>query len=165
MLDDPQISDADYDGCCASCIDLEEAHPELRTPDSPTAARRCRAGDAVRTLPARGKPMLSLANAFDGDELRAFDERVRKLAGRDDVAYTCELKIDGLAISLHYENGAFVRGGTRGDGTVGEDVSANLRTIRSIPLRAARARACAGIDVRGEVYLRKQRLQRAQRAA
>jgi DNA ligase (NAD+) len=97
--------------------------------------------------------MLSLGNAFDGDELRAFDERVRKLAGRSDVGYTCELKIDGLAISLHYENGAFVRGGTRGDGTVGEDVSENLRTIRSIPLKLRGANV-RRIDVRGEVYFR-----------
>jgi DNA ligase (NAD+) len=98
--------------------------------------------------------MLSLANAFDGDELRAFDERVRKLAGRDELAYTCELKIDGLAISLHYDGGTFVRGGTRGDGTTGEDVTANLRTIRSIPL-ALRESDARHIDVRGEVYLRK----------
>jgi DNA ligase (NAD+) len=101
-----------------------------------------------------GKPMLSLGNAFDGDELRAFDQRVRKLAGRDDVAYTCELKIDGLAISLHIENGTFVRGGTRGDGNAGEDVTTNLRTVRSIPLTVRRP-GVRLIDVRGEVYLRK----------
>ena len=101
-----------------------------------------------------GKPMLSLGNAFDAGELRAFDERVRKLAGVESVAYTCELKIDGLAISLRYENGAFVRGGTRGDGTVGEDVSGNLRTIRSIPLRL-RGKGVRAIDVRGEVYFKR----------
>jgi DNA ligase (NAD+) len=98
--------------------------------------------------------MLSLGNAFDADELRAFDERVRKLAGRADVAYTCELKIDGLAISLHYEDGAFVRGGTRGDGSTGEDVTENLRTVRSIPLRL-RGAGARRIDVRGEVYFRR----------
>lgn len=153
VLDDPQISDADYDALLRELIDLEAEHPELRTPDSPTV----RVGSAV----ANGfepythtKPMLSLGNAFDGDELRAFDERVRKLAGDAAVTYTCELKIDGLAISLHYENGAFVRGGTRGDGSVGEDVTENLRTIKTIPLKL-RGAGVRTIDVRGEVYFKR----------
>lgn len=152
VLDDPQMADADYDALLRELIDLEAAHPELRTPDSPTV----RVGSAVAAGFApyvHGKPMLSLGNAFDAGELRAFDERVRKLAGLATVAYTCELKIDGLAVSLHYENGAFVRGGTRGDGSTGEDVTANLRTIRSIPL-ALRAKDIRTIDVRGEVYFR-----------
>jgi DNA ligase (NAD+) len=152
VLDDPQISDADYDALLRELIDLEAAHPALRTPDSPTV----RVGSAVASGFApypHGKSMLSLGNAFDGDELRAFDARVRKLAGDVPVSYTCELKIDGLAISLHYENGAFVRGGTRGDGSVGEDVSENLRTVRSIPLRL-RGSAVRRIDVRGEVYFK-----------
>ncbi len=153
VLDDPQMADADYDRLLRELIDLEEAHPDLRTPDSPTQRVGSSVASDFSPYP-HGKPMLSLANAFDGDELRAFDERVRKLAGRDDLAYTCELKIDGLAISLHYEDGAFVRGGTRGDGSIGEDVTANLRTIRSIPL-ALRAADARRIDVRGEVYLRK----------
>jgi DNA ligase (NAD+) len=153
VLDDPQIADADYDALLRELIDLETAHPELRTPDSPTV----RVGSAVAsgfTPYVHGKPMLSLGNAFDGDELRAFDERVRKLAGGVDVAYTCELKIDGLATSLHYVDGAFVRGGTRGDGSVGEDVTENLRTVRSIPL-TLRGSAVRAIDVRGEVYFRR----------
>ena len=153
VLDDPQISDADYDALLRELIDLEAANPKLRTPDSPTV----RVGSSVASgfSPYRhGKPMLSLGNAFDADELRAFDGRVRKLAGDAPVAYTCELKIDGLAISLHYENGAFVRGGTRGDGSVGEDVTENLRTIRSIPLRL-RGKDVRKIDVRGEVYFRR----------
>jgi DNA ligase (NAD+) len=153
VLDDPQLADADYDRLLRELIDLEEAHPELRTPDSPTQ----RVGSAVSSdfspYP-HTRAMLSLANAFDADELHAFDERVRKLAAREELAYTCELKIDGLAISLRYEDGAFVRGGTRGDGSVGEDVSANVRTIRSIPL-TLRERSTRHIDVRGEVYLRK----------
>jgi DNA ligase (NAD+) len=152
ILDDPQLADADYDRLLRELIELEEANPELRTPDSPT--QRVGGGVASDFSPyPHERPMLSLANAFDADELRAFDERVRKLAGGE-VAYTCELKIDGLAISLRYEQGAFVRGGTRGDGSVGEDVSANLRTIRSIPL-SLRAGGVRTIDVRGEVYLRK----------
>jgi len=153
VLDDPQISDADYDALLRELIDLETANPKLRTPDSPTV----RVGSPVAGsfAPYRhGKPMLSLGNAFDADELRAFDERVRKLAGGTAVTYTCELKIDGLAVSLHYENGAFVRGGTRGDGTAGEEVTENLRTIRSIPLRL-RGRSVRTIDVRGEVYFRR----------
>jgi DNA ligase (NAD+) len=153
VLDDPQMSDADYDALLRELIDLEAEHPELRTPDSPTV----RVGSAVAngfSPYVHGKPMLSLGNAFDGDELRAFDERVRKLAGDVPVTYTCELKIDGLAISLHYENGKFVRGGTRGDGNVGEDVTENLKTVRSIPLKL-RGKGVRQIDVRGEVYFKR----------
>ncbi len=157
VLDDPQISDADYDALLRELLDLEEAHPEVRTPDSPTQ----RVGGA----PASGfpeyvhlRPMLSLANAFDESELLAFDARVRKLGGVEgDVAYTCELKIDGLAISLRYDEGRLTAGGTRGDGTVGEEITANLRTIKSIPLslRNAGEAVPRHIDVRGEAYLRK----------
>jgi DNA ligase (NAD+) len=156
VLDDPQITDAEYDALLRELIELEDRYPELRTPDSPTQRVGSVATTGFAPYP-HGKPMLSLGNAFDADELRAFDDRMRRLSGRPSVAYTCELKIDGLAISLHYENGRFVRGGTRGDGTIGEDVTTNLRTVRSIPL-ALRGPAAAGvrrIDVRGEVYLRK----------
>lgn len=155
VLDDPQLADAEYDRLLRELLDLEETHPELRTPDSPTQRVGSTAAGGFPPY-VHGKPMLSLANAFDADELRAWDERVRKLAGSDDIGYVCELKIDGLAISLHYARGAFVRGGTRGDGSVGEDVSANLRTVRSIPLalRTPPERVRA-LDVRGEVYLRK----------
>ena len=153
VLDDPQLADADYDALLRELIDLEAAHPDLRTPDSPTV----RVGSAVANGFApyvHTKPMLSLGNAFDGDELRAFDERVRRLAGDEPVTYTCELKIDGLAISLHYEHGAFVRGGTRGDGSTGEDVTENLRTVKTIPLRL-RGTGIRTIDVRGEVYFKR----------
>jgi DNA ligase (NAD+) len=156
VLDDPQIPDVEYDRLLRELIDLEEANPKLRTADSPT--QRVGSIAAAGFAPyAHTKPMLSLANAFDADELRAFDERVRRLAARDSMAYTCELKIDGLAISLHYENGTFVRGGTRGDGLVGEEVTSNLRTVRAIPLtlRTAKGNAVRKLDVRGEVYLRK----------
>jgi len=156
-LDDSQISDADYDALLRELLDLEEAHPEVRMPDSPTQ----RVGGA----PAGGfppyvhrRPMLSLGNAFDENELVAFDARVRKLGGIEgDVAYTCELKIDGLAMSLRYDGGTLTAGGTRGDGTTGEEVTANLRTIRSIPLtlRAKGAAAPRHIDVRGEAYMRR----------
>jgi DNA ligase (NAD+) len=157
VLDDPQLSDADYDALLRELLDLEETYGELRTPDSPT--------QRVGGTPAAGfppyvhaRPMLSLANAFDADELLAFDARVRKLGGIEgEVAYTCELKIDGLAVSLRYDGGRLVAGGTRGDGNVGEDVTGNLRTIRSIPLtlRAAPRAQPRHVDVRGEVYMRK----------
>jgi DNA ligase (NAD+) len=169
VLDDPQISDADYDAMLRELLDLEEAHPEVRTPDSPT--------QRVGGTPAGGfppyvhrRPMLSLGNAFDEDELLAFDARVRKLGGVEgDVAYTCELKIDGLAMSLRYDGGTLTAGGTRGDGTTGEEVTANLRTIRSIPLtlRATGVAVPRHIDVRGEAYMRRSDFDRlnAERAA
>jgi len=130
---------------------LEAAHPELVTPESPT--QRVGAPASTRFAPVKhAAPMLSLSNAFNEEELRAFDQRVRKLLGRDDVGYVCELKIDGLAINLTYVDGKFVQGATRGDGLVGEDVTGNLRTIRSIPL-TLREPVKGRLDVRGEVYL------------
>jgi DNA ligase (NAD+) len=162
VLDDPQISDQDYDALLRELLDLELAHPELATPDSPTQRV---GGTPSGGFPpyAHARPMLSLANAFDEAELRAFDARVKKLGGIDgDVAYTCELKIDGLAVSLRYDGGKLTEGGTRGDGTVGENVTSNLRTIKSIPL-ALRARGVPTprhVDVRGEAYLRKSDFER-----
>ncbi|HVA28369.1 MAG TPA: NAD-dependent DNA ligase LigA [Candidatus Baltobacteraceae bacterium] len=163
VLDDPSITDSEYDALLRELIDLERDHPELRSPESPT--QRVGAAPSERFLPYHHvRPMLSLANAFGDDELRAFDERVRKLAASP-VRYVCELKIDGLAIALDYRDGVFERGGTRGDGSVGEDVTPNLRTVRSIPLvlrpstALRHARDDKGvpsfIEVRGEVYLRK----------
>ncbi len=156
--DAPEISDAEYDQLFRQLVALETAHPELVTPDSPTQ----RVGgaptgtfDEVRHT----RPMLSLANAFSHDELRAFDARVRKglgLPAPPDPApalrYVAELKIDGLAISLRYERGRFVQGATRGDGTTGEDVTANLRTISVIPARLTEP---ATLDARGEVFMPK----------
>ena len=151
VLDAPTIADEAYDALMRELQELEATHPELVTPDSPT--QRVGAPASNRFAPVQhARPMLSLSNAFDEAELRAFDQRVRKGLGREDVGYVCELKIDGLAINLTYQDGRFVQGATRGDGSVGEDVTANLRTITSIPLtlrRAIRGR----VDVRGEVYL------------
>ena len=133
VLDDPQITDAEFDALLRELVELEKAHPELQTPDSPT--QRVGAVASERFAPfEHARPMLSLANAVSPDELRAFDERARKLAGGN-VEYVCELKIDGLAIALDYRDGSLIRGGTRGDGRIGEDVTANLRTIKTIPLR------------------------------
>jgi DNA ligase (NAD+) len=137
VLDDPSIPDAAYDALLRELLEIEAAHPELSTPDSPT--QRVGAAPAERFVPYQhSRQMLSLANAFSADELRAFDERVRKLAG-EPVSYICELKIDGLAVALEYRHGAFERGGTRGDGRIGEEVTANLRTVRSIPLKLGKS--------------------------
>jgi len=151
VLDQPTIADEAYDALMRELRALEEKHPELVTPESPT--QRVGAAPSNRFAPVEhGRPMLSLSNVFDEAELRAFDARVRKALGREDVGYVCELKIDGLAINLTYQDGTFVQGATRGDGTTGEDVTANLRTIKSIPL-SFREKTAGRIDVRGEVYL------------
>jgi DNA ligase (NAD+) len=153
--DAPQISDAEYDRLFRELVELEEAHPELATPDSPTqrvgAASDGPLGDVEHRV-----PMLSLGNAFDDDELHAFDGRVRKGLGLAEDAegprYVAELKIDGLAISLRYESGRFVLGATRGDGRTGEDVTTNLRTIKAIPERLPEPLT---LEVRGEVFMPK----------
>jgi DNA ligase (NAD+) len=156
VRDAPTISDREYDLLFRELVDLEAAHPELVTDDSPTQ----RVGAPVEGgFPAvrHEVPMLSLGNAFGADELRDFDARVRRGLGRgvDDppVGYVCELKIDGLAISLRYEGRRFVRGATRGDGTTGEDVTPNLRTVRAIPLRLNTEPPGDRLEVRGEVFM------------
>ena len=149
--DEPAITDAQYDALFRELLELENANPGLRTPDSPT--QRVGAAPSEKFEPyEHAIPMLSLANATTEDELRAFDERARKLAGAVPT-YVCEPKIDGLAIALDYDGGVLARGGTRGDGRTGEDITPNLRTVRTIPLRLCDAPEFA--EVRGEVYLRK----------
>src|SRR5690242_20152168 len=134
VLDDPVVSDAEYDALMRELRALEDAHPELITPDSPT--RRVGAPASEKFAKVRHpQPMLSLGNAFDEDDLRAWRGRIGRLIGEDaSIAFVVEPKIDGLAIALTYENGRLTRGATRGDGEVGEDVTANLRTIPSVPL-------------------------------
>ena len=149
VLNDPEISDADYDRLVRELEELESAYPELVTPDSPTQRVGAAPIDAFETVRHR-TPMMSLANAFDRQELEAFDARVRKILEVDAVEYVVELKIDGIAVSLSYEEGRLVRGATRGDGELGEDVTQNLRTIASVPLRL---RKPLTIDVRGEVFM------------
>jgi DNA ligase (NAD+) len=156
VLDAPEMEDAEYDRLLRELTDLEAAHPELVAPDSPT--QRVGAPPATTFAAVRHDvPMLSLGNAFGHDELREFDRRVRRGLGLADddapVAYVCELKIDGLAISLRYKGRRFVRGATRGDGFTGEDVTANLRTIRSVPLRLRRDPPADRLEVRGEVFM------------
>ena len=151
-LDAPLVSDAEYDGLFRELQALEEAHPGLRTPDSPTQ----RVGGAPRSdLPSvrHDVPMLSLSNAFDDDSVLHFDRRVREGLGLEQVTYAAELKFDGLAVSLRYEDGVLTQAATRGDGTVGEDVTPNARTIATIPLRLAAKHPPRILDVRGEVLM------------
>ncbi len=154
VLDDPVISDYDYDMLVNELRDLESAHPDLITPDSPT--RRV-GGTPSSTFPVvrHPVPMLSIGNTYNDEEIRDFDRRIRDMLGPESVhAYAVELKIDGVAVSLRYEDGALALGATRGDGEQGDDITANLRTIRSIPLRIAEERPLLNnIEVRGEVYL------------
>jgi DNA ligase (NAD+) len=132
VLDKPSVPDAEYDRLMQELIALEAEHPELKTKDSPSQRVGGEALDAFAKVEHR-TPMLSLGNAFNEGDLRDFDRRVRQEVG--DVKYVCELKIDGLAVSLRYEDGYFVQGATRGDGLIGEDITENLKTIRSLPLR------------------------------
>jgi DNA ligase (NAD+) len=155
VLDRPEISDAEYDSLFRRLLQLEREHPEWISPDSPT--------QRVGAAPAREfaevvhrVPMLSLANAYSEEELREFDQRMRTLLDEGTIAYVAEPKLDGLSVELVYEHGLLTRGSTRGDGTTGEDVTANLRTIRSIPLRLDDAGGVpALLEVRGEVYIEK----------
>ena len=147
--DNPSIPDTEYDALLRELIELENEHPEYKTDTSPTV----RVGGEILSnfeKVTHSSPMLSLGNAFNEEDLRAFDQRVRQNAG--DVTYMCELKIDGLAVSLTYENGRFTRGATRGDGTVGENITENLRTIHAIPLTVD---SDLTFEVRGEAYMPK----------
>lgn len=153
VLDNPTIPDVEYDQLFSELQAIEAAQPELITSDSPT----CRVGgaplpqfEAVR----HSVPMLSINNGFSDDDIAAFDRRVREGLKREgEVDYACELKFDGLAINLRYENGLLVKAATRGDGATGEDVTANIRTVRSIPLKIHGATVPAVLDVRGEVLM------------
>lgn len=154
-LDTAEIADTKWDALMQELQALEAQFPQLQTPDSPS--RRVGGKPAEGFVKVRHEiPMLSLGNAFGPEDMREFDRRVRELAGGD-VAYVCELKIDGLAVSLRYEGGLLVRGATRGDGETGEDITANIRTIQSVPLRLAEP---VTLEVRGEAYLPKPAFER-----
>jgi len=154
VLDRPEISDAEYDSLFGQLQSLESLHPQLVTTDSPTQRVGALPAEGFRTI-VHAIPMLSLDNAFTLGDINAFDKRVCKLLDVDRVSYIAEPKLDGVSVELVYENGSFARGSTRGDGTNGEDVSTNLRTIRSIPLRLRRSHVVvpAVLEVRGEVYV------------
>jgi DNA ligase (NAD+) len=148
----PEITDAEYDRLFRELAELETAHPELASPDSPT--QRIGATPLGEFTEVRhDTPMLSLNNAFSDEEARAFDRRAREALGREAIEYAVEPKFDGLAISLSYRDGVFIRGATRGDGTTGEDVTPNLRTVRSIPLRLPKEPESRRLEVRGEILM------------
>jgi len=157
VLDDPQITDAEFDKLMNELKKLEAEHPELITPDSPTQ----RVGGKPRegfVKVRHSSPMLSLDNAYSEEELRDWERRVHELSGRSDVEYMCELKLDGMSLALHYSGGQLERGITRGDGSEGEDVTSNVRTVRSIPLSVAKdklkkAGIPAEFEVRGEMLM------------
>jgi len=152
ILDDPEIPDAEWDRLLQELRALESEHPEFVTADSPTQRVGATPTDEFAEVRHR-VPMLSLDNAFTEDDLRAFDRRVRERVGTtEEIEYSAEPKLDGLAISVTYENGVFVRAATRGDGTTGEDVSANVRTIRSLPLHL-QGKAPPVFEARGEVFM------------
>src|SRR5947209_9249392 len=159
VLDDPEISDVAYDRMINRLRELEAAHPELVTPDSPTV----RVGGAPRegfSTVRHARPMLSLDNAFSYEALRDWDRRVRQGSGQEKIEYIAEHKFDGLSISLQYEDGILSRGVTRGDATTGEDVTPNVKKIRSIPLRvdaaiSKKVKLPADFEVRGEVMMTK----------
>lgn len=150
VLDQPSVPDAEYDRLMQELLKLEGEFPEFKTQDSPTQRVGGVVLEAFQKVVHR-TPMLSLGNAFNEQDLRNFDRRVRQAVG-EDVQYVVELKIDGLAVSLRYENGYFVQGATRGDGTTGEDITENLKTVRSIPLKL---KSNVSFEVRGEVFMPK----------
>ncbi|EPN6626700.1 TPA: NAD-dependent DNA ligase LigA [Raoultella ornithinolytica] len=153
VMDTPEIPDAEYDRLMRELRELEAQHPDLITPDSPT--QRVGAAPLASFSQVRHEvPMLSLDNVFDEESFLAFNKRVQdRLKSSDDLIYCCELKLDGLAVSILYENGVLVQAATRGDGTTGEDITANVRTIRAIPLRLRGDNIPQRLEVRGEVFL------------
>jgi len=163
--DDPSIPDAEYDRLFRELTDLEAAHPDLISPESPTQRVGGTPTGAFSEI-RHETPMLSLNNAFSEEELRDFDQRVRKgLDTAAEVSYFAEPKMDGVAVSLRYENGGLVHAATRGDGTVGEDITANVRTIRSVPLRLRGAGHPRVLDVRGEIIITRKGFEVFNRAA
>ena len=160
VLDQPEITDAEYDALFRELVELETEYPALVTPDSPTQRVGGPPSDAFAKVTHR-TPMLSLGNAFDRDEVREFDKRVHRALGDVRVEYVTELKIDGLAMSLLYDQGRYKIGATRGDGYVGEDVTPNVKTIPSVPLSVTIPKECPQtFEVRGEVYMPKRSFQR-----
>ena len=154
VLDDPVVSDADYDALLRELQSLEAEHPDLVIADSPTQRVGAKPLEAFGEA-RHGLPMLSLDNAFDEGEIRGFDRRVRERLEATAVAYMAEPKLDGLSVNLRYESGRLIQGGTRGDGYVGEDITANIRTLRTVPLRLRGGGWPGLIEVRGEIVIRK----------
>ena len=149
-LDKPTVTDYEYDMMYRELENIEKAYPDWVTPDSPTQRVGSKISGSFEKY-THDRPMLSLGDVFSDDELREFDQRVRSDLGGESLEYVVELKIDGLAVNLIYEQGQFIRGVTRGDGVVGEDITNNVRTIRTIPLHIASD--SPHIEIRGEVYM------------
>jgi DNA ligase (NAD+) len=157
VLDDPEITDAEFDKLMDQLKKLEAEHPDLITPDSPSQRVGGKAREGFVKV-RHSSPMLSLDNTYNEDELRGWERRVHDLSGRKDVEYVCELKLDGMSLALHYDDGQLVRGITRGDGTTGEDVTLNVRTVRSVPLSIPKevlkkAGVSGTFEVRGELLM------------
>jgi DNA ligase (NAD+) len=152
VLDDPIISDAEYDRLLAELEALEADHPELITPDSPTQRVGAAPAAGFETV-EHAVPMLSLANAFSREEVEEFDRRIRDRLDLETIVYSAEPKLDGVAIALRYENGELKLGATRGDGRSGEDVTSNVRTIRAIPLKLRGQSVPPVLEVRGEIVM------------
>ena len=163
VLDAPSVPDSEYDRVYHELQDIERQHPDLITPDSPTQRVSGSAVNAFNSITHR-QAMLSLNNAFEDSELEAFDKRVREALGQEQVEYAVEPKFDGLAITLTYENGVFTQGATRGDGYTGEDVTHNLRTVHSIPMRLNIKQAPKLLEVRGEVLMFKRDFEKLNQA-
>ena len=162
VLAEPDIDDYAYDMMMNELLELENKYPELKTPDSPTQRV---GGTPTKDFPTviHEVPMLSLSNSYNEEELIEFDERIKKALSEGNYKYSCEMKFDGIAVSLLYENGLFVKGATRGDGYTGDEVTNNLKTVRSIPLRidnADKKMFPLDIEVRGEVFLTKEIFQK-----
>jgi len=158
----PEVSDQEYDRLLKSLEALEERYPEYKTPDSPTQRVGGKSLEAFQSV-RHGKRMLSIENTYSSDEARAFDERVKRILGKEDVAYLAELKVDGVSISLLYEGGQLKRGATRGDGDVGDNITENLRTLRTIPLSLEGKNLPKRIEVHGEVFMRRDHFERLNR--
>ena len=157
VVDNPEISDAEFDKLMQQLKALEGEHPELITADSPTQRVGGKPREGFVKVP-HSTPMLSLDNTYNEEELRAWERRVHELSGRTEVDYVCELKLDGMSLALIYEDGRLVRGITRGDGSIGEDVTLNVRTVRSVPLsipkeKLRKAGISADFEVRGELLM------------
>src|SRR5580693_2417698 len=157
VLDSPEISDAEFDKLMQQLKQLETERPDLIAADSPTQRVGGKPREGFVKVP-HSSPMLSLDNTYSEEELRAWERRVHELTGRSDVDYVCELKLDGMSLALVYEDGRLARGVTRGDGSVGEDVTLNVRTVRSIPLTVEKSKLKqagipANFEVRGELLM------------
>ena len=158
VLDAPEITDAEYDQLMLELIALEEKNPEFITEDSPTRRVGGAPSEAFKTVEHQ-VPLLSLSNSFDEKELRDFEQRIKRLTGETQLEYVTELKIDGLSVALTYQDGLLIQGATRGDGFKGEEITANIKTIRTIPLKLRRPLSGL-LVVRGEVFINREDFQK-----